>query len=504
MPPAAWRGLAGLALAAIGVACALNPVTRRPEVVLVYAAAERRMGAEQAEWVERQPGLLDAPPLAEYVQGIGQRLARHSPRPDLDWHFGILDAETQNAFALPGGYVYVTRGLLVYLNSEDELAFVLAHEIGHVAARHAVQRITRAAPLAVATGLPAAAVALVLPAAGRAIESVGLLANSTLLSPYGRSQELQADRVGQRLAAQAGWDPDAMVGFLLTLERERTQRGDAEPPWFLRTHPVSAERIARGRKAEVDLHAAPGESPGADRAHFLAHLDGLRVGPDPAQGVFDAEQFRHPTLDLAIDFPSDWATWNARDFVVATDPDNVARMVLEIAATDEDVLAAARRFAKGPGAAFGLLPRETMLAGHPGARAYGHDGDAALDVSWLAHAGRVYQVSGICPLADYERFQTAFIDAALSLRGLTSAERDGFQQEVLRVETAGAGESLAELIDRSGGLWDEETTAVVNSLESLTPLRAGQLVKVPVLGPYRVPSSSAPPPSAEAAGASGS
>ncbi|MFP8876919.1 MAG: M48 family metalloprotease, partial [Myxococcota bacterium] len=222
MPRVALRLFALLSVVAGGVACALNPVTKRPEVVLVSEAAERRMGAQQAELVAREPGLFGDPALGDYLQGLGERLAHGSPRPDLDWKFAVLDTWGQNAFALPGGYVYVTRGLLAYLNREDELAFILGHEIGHVAARHSVQRMTRAAPLALATGLPAAAVSLVLPAAGRALESMGQFANSALMAPYGRFQELEADVVGQRLVADSGWDPGALMDFVRTLERERS------------------------------------------------------------------------------------------------------------------------------------------------------------------------------------------------------------------------------------------------------------------------------------------
>jgi predicted Zn-dependent protease len=146
-------------------------------------ATELKLGEEEARKVAQEMGIVEDEPIATYVREVGARLAQHSPRQDVEYRFLVVDSDMINAFALPGGHIYVTRGLLARVNSEDELANVIGHEIGHVAARHAVQRVTRAAPLAVATGIPAAAVGIVLPGVGRGIGEIGQFAGSLALAP---------------------------------------------------------------------------------------------------------------------------------------------------------------------------------------------------------------------------------------------------------------------------------------------------------------------------------
>jgi len=183
--------------------CAVNPVSGRPEAVLISAEEERELGAQEAKNVEKTMGLVVDPEIVAYVKTLGSRLAEQSPRQDVHYTFQIVDMEAPNAFALPGGYVYVSRGLLVLVNSEDELAGVMGHEIGHVAGRHAVQRITRVAatsPLRIATGIAGAAVSIVTPRVGTAIADVGQVATALVIAPYSRDQEREADRVGQEIA----------------------------------------------------------------------------------------------------------------------------------------------------------------------------------------------------------------------------------------------------------------------------------------------------------------
>ncbi len=344
--PAFILGL--LAALAVVAACARNPVSGRPELTVLSAAEERRIGTEQAAELVRTVGVVDDPPgLGIYVQEVGRRLADRSPRRDVTYSFAVLDMVEPNALSLPGGEIFVSRGLLVLLDSEDELAGVLGHEVGHVAARHAARRVTRAAPLAVLTALGAGITGLVIPAVGELFGDVGELANAALLAPYSRDQEREADRVGQEIVAAAGYDPAGLSRALLALQHEQALQGDkARGPSFFNTHPPTPERVATTARLAATLPHASGAPIAASDQEFFAHLDGLTVGRSARDGVFDGETFRHPDLDFALRMPAGWKTANGRTAVVAAAPDRGAIILLDTATTGTDPAEAERAFEK--------------------------------------------------------------------------------------------------------------------------------------------------------------
>ena len=240
-----------------GSGCSVNPVSRLPEVTLITVEQEKKLGADEAVKVEQQMGLLEDPALVSYVESVGQRLAEQSPRRDVAYRFHVVDMVEPNAFALPGGYVYVTRGLLALVNTEDELAGVVGHEIGHVAARHSVQKISRQGPFAVVTGIVAGVTGLVSPLVGNIVGGVGEFAQSLVFSPYSRSQENEADKVGQEMAAKAGWEPEGLTDFLNTLGREEALVHDGpRRPSFFDSHPATPDRVANTSKHAKQLQRA--------------------------------------------------------------------------------------------------------------------------------------------------------------------------------------------------------------------------------------------------------
>jgi predicted Zn-dependent protease len=206
----------------------MNPVSGRPEVTLISVEQEKKIGEEEAKKIEEQMGLLDDAQFLPYLDALGQRLAKESPRQDVTHQFHVADMAEPNAFALPGGYVYVSRGLLALANSEAELAGVVGHEIGHVAARHTVQKISKQGPFAVVFGIASGLAGIVSPLAANIIGGVGDLTQGLLFSPYSRSQETEADRVGQEMAAKAGWDP---ADFRLLAARREVNLV-TKPGWF--------------------------------------------------------------------------------------------------------------------------------------------------------------------------------------------------------------------------------------------------------------------------------
>jgi predicted Zn-dependent protease len=488
----------------LAVACAINPVTRRPEFSRASRQAEARAGELEARRVEQELGILHDDELTAYVASVGARLARHSPRQDVDYRFLVVDSDIINAFAIPGGAIYVTRGLLVRLNREDELASVLGHEIGHLAAGHAVQRLTAAVPPAAGMQIPKAVAGLILPGLGRALDSLGQAANALSLAPYSGSQEMEADRLGQRIAAAAGWDPAALADFLHTLAREEALAGGERPGFFVRTHPLTQDRIDESRVRAAALPRAPHQPIAPTRLDFLKRLEGLLVGEDPAQGVLREGAFLQPDLDLWLAFPAGWMPQNGRDFVAAHSPDGAARVVLQLAAQKRAPLEVARDFAGQEGAVFGLLPVAVRLGRHAGARAYGHYQGATLDVSWIAKGDFVYQITGVCANGDYNVYQTPFIDVALSVRSLSAAERGEISELRLQIVRARAGEDLAELVERDQGGWSVEQVAIANALAVDAILEPDQPIKLPVARRYESParaelSASPPGPAADSA-----
>jgi predicted Zn-dependent protease len=187
---------------------------------LTLMGGEEKAGAQAARQVEAEMGLVHDPVLGAYVREIGNRLVTNASRQNVTWRFQIVDMSAPNAFALPGGYVYVSRGLLALVNNEAELAGVIGHEIGHVTAGHGNKRVTLAAPFMILSGITGWATGIVSPRLGEAVSGTGnTMAQGLVIAPFSRSQERQADRIGAEISAKDGWDPEALGQFLENLGR---------------------------------------------------------------------------------------------------------------------------------------------------------------------------------------------------------------------------------------------------------------------------------------------
>jgi predicted Zn-dependent protease len=497
-----WAGAAGLAALALALGCSTNPVTGRPEMVLMSSAQEAERGREVAGEVASQVGLVEDEALVGYVSEVGQRVAARSPRQDVTYSFYVLDMEEPNAFALPGGYVYVSRGLLALANEESELAGVLGHEIGHVAARHAAQRQTRAAGVGLVL-LPAAV-------GGALLSSVlgmpGDLVNATVNTPlqmlgvgfiaaYSRDQEREADEVGQTLAAGAGFDPHGLSRFLASLEAyEKLQSGTERGPSFFDAHPTTPERVAstERRAASLAWTRAPGVA--ADRRAFLERIEGLRIGANPAEGEFREQLFLHPDLDFVVAFPEGWRTQNTRSRVGAVAPEEDAQILLELQGPGDDPGAAAEAALEELGRQATVRVEDSAplrAGGLPGHRAHvvavrGRE-SVALELTWLAKDGLVYRFTGLTRGGDFARHAAVLAAVPQSFRALRREERASIHELRLRLVPAQGGESLARLSDRTGNAWSEAETALANDLEAGTALRAGQLMKLALPQPYVSP-----------------
>jgi predicted Zn-dependent protease len=455
-------------------------------VVLVSAAQESKIGREEAEKVEAQMGLVIDAKISTYVREIGRRLAEHSPRRDVEYRFHVVDAPEPNAFALPGGYIYVSRGLLALVNSEDELAGAIGHEIGHVAARHHVRSVTLAAPFAVVLGLPAAIVGTISETLGKVVAAPGKITGGLVLAGHSRQQERQADRIGMEMAASAGWDPGALSTILHALEREdELSRGEPRRPDFFDSHPAMPERVKSTAERAETLESAPARRVAADRKALLDRLEGLMVGANPAGGVFVEGDFLHPELGFALTFPKDWKTDNQPLFVIAVPPegDGKTAIVLGLIGEIEDPVEAAR--------ADGLDKRmldeldEIEINGLRAVRAVGEKRGSGFDLTWIAHGGHVYRIASVSPASEFAQHRDSFRAVARSFRPLRGKDRARIRENRLRVRPGREGESLAAFLQRTDGSWSPAEAAIANGLEREDRLGRGQLLKVPILQQYR-------------------
>ncbi len=466
--------------------CATNPVSGRPELALVSTEQEKKIGEEEAKKVEAQLGLLDDPQLTIYLDALGHRLAKESPRRDVVYRFHIVDMAEPNAFALPGGYIYVSRGLLALANSEDELAGVVGHEIAHVAARHSVQRISKQGPVAVLFGVVAGITGLVSPLVGDLIGGIGDVAQSLVFAPYSRHQETEADRVGQEMAAQAGWDPAALAIFLNTLGREADLMSKRpRRPSFFDSHPATPDRVARTVAHAKELTRA-NRAPLSGHEAFLARMDGLVVGQRAANGLIVGRTFVHPDLAVFIQLPAKWALGNTPRKMMAVAPDEEAAVVFRALGPGSDPLDGARALEKATKVPVAASARRTTINGLPAAHTQLEaDGKVGLDFTWIAHGGLVYQVVGLAPQPRFGSLQPVFTSVARSFRPLTASERADIKETRIRLVRARAGETIEALATRSSSTWTKEEIAVANGLRVGDPLEGGQLIKVTIVEPYQ-------------------
>ncbi len=464
-------------LATANSGCAVNPVTGSQEVVLVSIEGEKEIGAETAKLIEKEMGFVDDPALLNYVQNMGKRLANYSPYQQVDYQFQIIDSAEPNAFALPGGYVYISRGLLVLTNSADELAGVIGHEIGHVAARHGVQRLTRAAPIGFVTGITSAAVGLVSPLLASAVSGTGSFINSAVLAPYSRGQENDADAIGQELAAKAGWDPAGITHFLNTLDREVTRNDSkASSIPFLSTHPSTPDRVRKTEQRATEITYSKPNPVANDHAAFLQKLDGLIFGENAKQGVVINQDFLHPTLRIGISFPQDWEIVNQSEYVAAVEKNQNATLVLQLDGEGISSDEAAKNFLNEANLGNSTIQKLT-ISGLPASQIKIVKQGQAIIMTWIAFQDQVYRLTAVSKQFNTNE-KTALSQSIVSFHPLSKAEMSTIKQQRVRIIAARDKESLPALLKRAGSDWDEESCAIANNLQSGSALEKGQLIKV--------------------------
>ncbi len=451
------------------------------------AGRDLEQGAEVAKLVEQQIGLCSFPKTEAYVREVGARLAMVVDDSRWKFSFQIVDQPEPNAFAIPGGGVYVSRGLLALLTREDELAGVLAHEIAHVTQRHSARQQRRGI-LPGLLSLPGNLVGNVIG------ENLGAVINAPIdtvggawLSRYSRSQESESDRIGIRTAALAGYDPAALADILTRLERDVASQTSQERRFSIfDSHPMTATRLKDIQRRGADLTPAARPHVVEDAAALFARLDGLWWGVNPETGVFHKDQFLQPVLGLTLTFPTGWKHQNTPQYVISAHPAKEAMLLLGVAGPASDPEITGGKFVNQMRSKARIEPvstRRAALGQFPVFVVTYLDRSGRTPVylhfAWVAMAGKTYQLIGLAP----EKHRELLRNAALTLRPLTVAERGSVTGKRLRIAIARQGERLEELSARTGNAWSPEYTALANGLSGEVVLKDGQPVKIARLEP---------------------
>ena len=463
-------------LLALG-SCAQNPVTGKQDFVMMSEEQEINLGLRADQQVRRQYKVYPDRALQEYVDSIGQKVAAKSHRPNIKYRFTVVDSPEINAFALPGGYVYITRGILAYLNSEAELAAVLGHETGHVTARHGVRQ--QSAAQAAQLGVVVASI-FVPELATNAGSNLTNVLGGALLSGYGREHELEADRLGADYLARSGYDPHAMIRVVGVLKNQELfdaelAKKENRPP--RRYHGVFASHP----DADTRLHEVVGESshlevanPFEGREVYLRHIEGIPFNDNVDQGVLRNNVFSHSELGFSIAYPAHWRVKNLPDRLVASNAQGEATLNLSMDLRPSGApLDYARRIA-GLGA--GNRSEALEINGLPAAIAYTSNGVTGV----IQHGRKMYILQGIAQTPQaLAAERESMLSAIRSFRALSERERRELRPLEVHIITARAGDSYAELARRSPlGKNAESYLRLMNAQYPSGEPKPGQPIKI--------------------------
>lgn len=457
--------------------CVRNPATGKLDFMLISEKREIAMGQEADPEIVRFFGLYEDAAMQKFISEKGHEMAAISHRPDLPYEFKIVDSPVVNAFAVPGGFVYFTRGIMAHFNNEAEFAGVLGHEIGHITARHSARQQSR--QVLAQVGLLAGMVISpeLAQFSGLAEQGLGLL-----FLKYGRNAERQSDELGVEYSTKIGYDAEEMAGFFNTLHRLSGGDEGERMPGFLSTHPHPQDRLEDVRElAEAWQQKVGATNFQVNRNQYLRLIDGMVYGQDPKQGFVENNTFYHPVLEFQFPVPAQWAVENTPQQVQMAQPDGKAVMVMGLAA-EESLQAAAQ----------GLLSRyklkqvesrQVNVNGLPAIAMVADQGEGRQTVRTLSYLisynNHIYNFIGASARADFDTFAPVFTNTMSNFKQLQDQEMLNRQPERIRIRTVNQRTTLAQAL-RGFQVPDErlEEVAVLNSLQLDDRVEQGMLIKV--------------------------
>ncbi len=457
--------------------CATNPVTGKKDFMLVSKQQEIAMGEQADPEIVSFFGLYEDEQLQRFIDEKGQEMVEISHRPDLDYEFKIVDSPVVNAFAVPGGYVYFTRGIMAHFTNEAEFAGVLGHEIGHIAARHSAKQYSRA--MMAELGLVVGSVVSEEIAMFSDLARTGV---GILFLKFGRDAERQSDRLGVEYSSKVGYDAHQMANFFTTLDRMRQQSGQTVPE-FLSTHPDPSNRLERVNELADKLQNKLNlTDPQVNREAYLQMIDGIVYGEDPRQGYVEEGAFYHPTLEFAFSIPGNWQLQNTPQQVQMAPSDGSALISLTISPAN-DLQAAAKDVMEK----YQLSAIRSDRINVNGLDAYAilaqqqlqQQQELQLLVYLIQHQNNIYNFIGVTTATEFNKYSRTFDRTLGSFSRLTNTQKLNVSPERIRVIRTNSSGSLQQILQRNDIPEDRlQELSRINGMPLDATVSSGTLLKI--------------------------
>jgi predicted Zn-dependent protease len=457
--------------------CTKNPVTGKRDLNFISEEQEIALGKESDPAIIAQYGLYDNPALQKFITEKGKAMASISHRSNLPYEFKIVDSPVLNAFAVPGGYVYFTRGIMAHFNNEAQFTGVLGHEIGHITARHSAQQYSKSvlAQIGLVVGM---AVAPELAQFGDAAsQGVGLL-----FLKFGRDDERESDRLGVEYSSKIGYDAKEMADFFSTLQRKQEESGAASLPSFLSSHPSPADRLETVAKlAEEWKQKLSLSDPMVNRNNYLKMIDGITYGEDPKQGFVENNVFYHPVLKFQFPIPANWDYQNTPQQVQMAPKDGKAMMTLTLApgkSLEEAAQQIMQRYKLTP-----VESKQVQVNGLPALAIIADQNQQQGVIRTLTYLiqydGRIYSMMGITSAQQFNAYAQLFSNTMQSFRELTDAAKLNKKAERVQIKTVTQTSTLAQAL-QSFKMENKrlEEIAILNGMNLQDRVERGMLIKV--------------------------
>jgi predicted Zn-dependent protease len=458
--------------------CAVNPVTGKRQLMLLSESGEKAMGQQADPDIVASYGLYEDAQLDQFVETQGRLMGRVSHKPKLEYHFKILDSPVVNAFALPGGYVYFTRGIMAHFNNEAEFAGVLGHEIGHITARHSAQQYSR--QVLAQVGLVAG---MIVSEDFRQFANVANTGVGLLFLKFGRDNESESDRLGVEYSTRIGYDAKEMAGFFSTLDRLSEQSG-GQIPSFLSTHPDPADREKNVAELATKWQRKVNRSKfEVNRESYLRRIDGLVYGEDPRQGYFENNRFYHPELKFQFPVPGNWQTANMPSQVQMA-PENGRALILLTLSAQNDLNRAADALLQQY--QFQLTGRQNKQVNGNAAlviqgRQVDQQSQQVIDMQTylIQLGGRIYQIMGMAYQQDFNAYLDEFRRTQEGFDQLNDPSKLNVKPERIDIVEISSEMTLESALRKNGIPANRlEEFAILNGMMLNDRLSRGELIKV--------------------------